>query len=33
VVAVFLTAELTEPRHRARVAKIEAIEKKYSRPV
>jgi ribose 5-phosphate isomerase B len=33
VVAVFLTAELTEPRHRARVAKIEAIEKKYYRPV
>lgn len=33
VVAVFLTAELTEPRHRARVAKIEAVEKKYYRPV
>jgi ribose 5-phosphate isomerase B len=33
VVAVFLTADFTEPRHRARVAKIEAIEKKYYRPV
>lgn len=33
VVAVFLTAELTEPRHRARVAKIQAIEKKYYRPI
>jgi ribose 5-phosphate isomerase B len=33
VVAVFLTADLTEPRHRARVAKIEAIEKKYYRPI
>jgi len=33
VVAVFLTADFTEPRHRARVAKIEAIEKKYYRPI
>ncbi len=33
VVAVFLTTDLTEPRHRARVLKIEAIEKKYYRPV
>jgi ribose 5-phosphate isomerase B len=33
VVAVFLTADLTEPRHRARVAKIEAIERKYYRPL
>jgi ribose 5-phosphate isomerase B len=33
VVSVFLTAEHTEPRHRARVAKIEAIEKKYYRPI
>jgi ribose 5-phosphate isomerase B len=33
VVSVFLTAEHTEPRHRARVAKIEAIEKKYYRLV
>ncbi len=33
VLAVFLTAQLTEPRHRARVAKIEAIEKKYYRPI
>ncbi len=33
VVSVFLTAEHTEPRHRARVAKIEAIEKKYYRPL
>lgn len=33
VVALFLTTELTEPRHRARVLKIEAIEKKYYRPV
>jgi ribose 5-phosphate isomerase B len=33
VVAVFLTADFTEPRHRARVAKIEAIEKKYYRPL
>jgi ribose 5-phosphate isomerase B len=33
VVAVFLTATCTEPRHRARVAKIEAIESKYYRPV
>jgi ribose 5-phosphate isomerase B len=33
VVAVFLTAVFTEPRHRARVLKIEAIEKKYYRPV
>jgi ribose 5-phosphate isomerase B len=33
VIGVFLTAAHTEPRHRARVAKIEAIEKKYSRPV
>jgi ribose 5-phosphate isomerase B len=33
VVSVFLTAEHTEPRHRARVAKIAAIEKKYYRPL
>jgi ribose 5-phosphate isomerase B len=33
IVSVFLTAELTEERHRARVAKIEAIEKKYYRPL
>lgn len=33
IVSVFLTAEHTEPRHRARVAKIEGIEKKYYRPV
>ncbi|HLE70531.1 MAG TPA: ribose 5-phosphate isomerase B [Vicinamibacteria bacterium] len=33
VVAVFLTADFTEPRHRARVAKIDAIEKKYYRPI
>jgi ribose 5-phosphate isomerase B len=33
VVAIFLSAELTEARHRARVAKIEAVEKKYYRPV
>ncbi len=33
VVSVFLTAQHTEPRHRARVAKIEAIEKKYYRPL
>ncbi|MGH9322615.1 MAG: ribose 5-phosphate isomerase B [Vicinamibacteria bacterium] len=33
VVAVFLTAEHTEPRHRARVAKIEALETRYYRPV
>lgn len=33
VVNVFLSAEPTEPRHRARVSKIEAIEKKYYRPV
>jgi ribose 5-phosphate isomerase B len=33
VIAVFLTASHTEPRHRARVAKIEAIEKKYYRPL
>ena len=32
-VAAFLTADLTEPRHRARVAKIVAIEKKYYRPI
>jgi ribose 5-phosphate isomerase B len=33
VISVFLTADLTEERHRARVRKIEAIEKKYYRPV
>jgi ribose 5-phosphate isomerase B len=33
VVSVFLTADHTEPRHRARVAKIAAIEKKYYRPI
>lgn len=33
VVSVFLTAICTEPRHRARVAKIESIESKYYRPV
>jgi ribose 5-phosphate isomerase B len=33
VVGVFLASELTEARHRARVAKIEALEKKYYRPV
>lgn len=33
VVAVFLGTGHTEPRHRARVAKIEALEKKYTRPV
>jgi ribose 5-phosphate isomerase B len=33
VVSVFLTTDHTEPRHRARVAKIAAIEKKYYRPV
>jgi ribose 5-phosphate isomerase B len=33
VVGVFLGAEHTEPRHRARVAKIVAIEKKYTRPL
>jgi ribose 5-phosphate isomerase B len=33
VVEIFLTAAHTEPRHRARVAKIEAIEKKYYRSV
>jgi ribose 5-phosphate isomerase B len=33
VVSVFLTADHTEPRHRARVAKIAAIEKKYCRPL
>ncbi len=33
IVSVFLTAEHTEPRHRARVAKIEGIEKKYYQPV
>jgi ribose 5-phosphate isomerase B len=33
VVTVFLTATQSEPRHRARVAKIEAIESKYYRPL
>jgi ribose 5-phosphate isomerase B len=33
IVAVFLTAEHTEARHRARVAKIEGIEKKYYRTI
>jgi ribose 5-phosphate isomerase B len=33
VVSVFLSAEHTEPRHRARVAKIVAVEKKYYRPI
>jgi ribose 5-phosphate isomerase B len=33
VVGIFLSAEMTEARHRARVAKIEAVEKKYFRPV
>ncbi|HXV60606.1 MAG TPA: ribose 5-phosphate isomerase B [Vicinamibacteria bacterium] len=32
IVAAFLTAEHSEPRHRARVAKIVAVESKYSRP-
>jgi ribose 5-phosphate isomerase B len=31
VLGVFLSAELSEPRHRARVLKIEGIEKKYYR--
>ena len=33
VVGIFLSAELTEPRHRARVVKIEGIEKKYYRRI
>ncbi len=33
VVKTFLTASVTEERHRARVRKIVAIEKKYYRPV
>jgi len=33
VVRTFLTASVTEERHRARVRKIVAIEKKYYRPV
>ncbi len=33
IVEAFLHTELSEPRHRARVRKIEGIEKKYYRPV
>jgi ribose 5-phosphate isomerase B len=33
IVSVFLTAEHTEPRHRALVSKIEAIEQKYYQAV
>lgn len=33
IVSVFLSAQHTEPRHKARVAKIEAIETKHYRPL
>ena len=33
IVSAFLTAEHSEPRHRAQVTKIDSIEKKYYQPV